>query len=83
MCQPRITIQEAQCIKQLQAAQHGLGGRGSGEVEAHQVVDAQRLELQHHRGEVAALELRDGVRSQGLAEEGLRVQPAGNAEKHR
>jgi hypothetical protein len=56
----RMSEEEA---KYLERPHHALRRRWSGELESKHVINAQRLELQEHRGQVRSLHFRDGVDS--------------------
>ena len=55
-----FVIECSEVVKQLQGPHEGLWGRGVHEVEVHQIINAELLELQHHRTEVGAKDF--GVR---------------------
>uniref|UniRef100_A0A8R7K0H9 Uncharacterized protein n=1 Tax=Triticum urartu TaxID=4572 RepID=A0A8R7K0H9_TRIUA len=65
-------VERAEGEELLQGLEQRLRRRRVHEVEAHQVVDAQRLEPQHHVGQVAPLDLRDRVVVQVMPEVVLR-----------
>lgn len=69
-----VGVERAEREEQLERADDEARGRGGQEVEARDVVDAERLELQYHGRQVAALDLRDGRGRQG-GEAGRSVQP--------
>mmetsp|Transcript_15069 Transcript_15069/g.63555 ORF Transcript_15069/g.63555 Transcript_15069/m.63555 type:complete len:372 (+) Transcript_15069:2103-3218(+) len=69
-----VVVQRAQVVEQLQRAHQRLGRGRVHEVEVHQVVDAELLQLEHHRSQVRAENLRVRLLLQVLLERRLRVQ---------
>jgi hypothetical protein len=72
-------VECAEGIQQLQRAHERLAGRRVHELEADEVVDAERLEEEHDRAEVCPLDLRHRVLLELVRERPLRVQAEGLA----
>ena len=70
-----LVVQGTEAEEVLHGGDHGLNRRRVHEVEADQVVDAHRLELQHGVPQVGPLDLRHGVREHLILERRLGVQP--------
>jgi hypothetical protein len=75
-------VECAEGIQQLQRAHERLAGRRVHELEADEVVDAERLEEEHDRAEVCPLDLRHRVLLELVRERPLGVQAEGFAGTH-
>ena len=60
--QQPLDIQRTEVVELLEGGHKRCGGRRVHEVEAHEVIDAHRLERQHSGGQVGALNLWDSGR---------------------
>ena len=54
--QPRVRVQRSERVQRLERAHHDLRGRRCQPLKRHDVVNAQRLEVQHRARQVAAWE---------------------------
>jgi len=72
---PTGVVQGPQDPQLVHGVEHVVLGRRVHEVEEQQVLHAQRLEQQHHVGQVGPLDLRDGGGQHLVLVGALRVQP--------